>query len=99
MAKSCPICNFEPRSLDKADKILMVDCHDCGQFRIDENFAKIFRAQYLSFDMSTLNGRELYKHNIKVIRQYIVHHHKSVIVNDIIKNLPGMYSPYPKSSS
>lgn len=95
MSKPCPICNFMLKQHEEvADgSHYNVQCHECGNYIIERDCAKEFRRKHLSFDVSTVGGRELYDHNIRAIRAYLVRHHKDVIDDDHINNIVGLYRP------
>lgn len=98
MSRACPICNFQPQSLTQDGSVLSFDCRECGKFSIEEDCAKNFRVKFLSFDISSVGGRDLFKHNMNVIKMYIAHHQKSPMTDDLVSKLPGMYLPYPSQS-
>lgn len=95
MSKVCPICNFEPHLWEesKDKKVYRVGCHPCGQYMIEKACANDFRRKYLSFDTSTIGGKELYDHNMKLLRSYIAQHHNDIINDSLLSSLPGMYMP------
>ncbi len=95
MTKACPICNFETKIWEESNdsNVCRVDCHDCGKYMIDKECAQDFRRQYLSFDVSTIGGKQLYDHNIKVIRSYVKRHHRDVLNHSILNSLHNLYAP------
>lgn len=99
MVKICPICNFETKSGKVEEGVIHVNCHECGKYMMDQECANNFRTKYLSFDLHSSKGRELYKQNLKVLRLYAVHHGHKVLTDNIVESLPGMYRPYPFHTS
>lgn len=95
MANICPICNFETKSWEESNdsNVCRVDCHACGKYMIEKECAQDFRRKYLSFDVSTMGGKQFYDHNIKYIRSYIAKHHRDVLNNSILETSPYIYSP------
>jgi hypothetical protein len=96
LSKACPICNFELKANEESLEhgAYQVNCHDCGQFTIKKECAEGFRRKYLSFDVSTIGGRDMYEHNIKLLRSHLARHHKEVLTDDVIhKQMPGLYMP------
>ncbi|HXF90651.1 MAG TPA: hypothetical protein VNJ29_01835 [Candidatus Nitrosotenuis sp.] len=95
MTKACPICNFELKSCEENLDfgVYRVTCHECGIFMIEKNCAQDFRRKYLSFDVSTIGGQELYNHNLKLVRSYLARHHKEVLNNSVLQTITGLYTP------
>lgn len=95
MKKQCPICNFTLNAHDEVRKemYLKVHCHECGYYNIDIDCAKSFRQKYLCFDITSVGGRELYDHNMRLIRSYIARHHKDTVNNEVINDIVGLYIP------
>ncbi len=93
--KQCPICNFTLKEHDevKKEKYIKVRCHECGYYDMKTECAKGFRRKFLCFDISTVDGRELYEHNLRLIRAYLVRHQQELIDTEIIQDIVGLYVP------
>ncbi|WP_010298155.1 hypothetical protein [Candidatus Odyssella thessalonicensis] len=95
MTNPCPICNFKLHRHEESqkDKYVEVHCHDCGEYKMDKDLAANFRRKFLSFDMSSVGGRELYDSNIRSIRRFLARHHRDVISEAMISQIIGLYRP------
>ena len=95
MTKPCPICNFKLHTHDEVDGDNFVDvhCHDCGEYKMDKELAPHFRRKFLSFDMSSVGGRELYDYNLRMIRRFLARHHRDTITESMISEIIGLYRP------
>lgn len=93
--KQCPICNFTLKEHDevKKEKHIKVRCHECGYYDMKTECAKDFRRKFLCFDISTVGGRELYEHNLRLIRAYLVRHQQELIGSETIQDIVGLYVP------
>ena len=47
---------------------------------MDKGLLLIFVTKFLSFDMSSVGGRELYDYNLRMIRRFLARHHRDVIL-------------------
>ncbi len=95
MSKPCPICNFALKEHEEVteNNHYKVHCHECGDYMIEIDCAKNFRRKHLSFDVSTVGGRELYEHNMQAIRAYVVRHNNEIIDDAHIGSISGLYRP------
>lgn len=95
MTKQCPICNFTLKAHDELvkDKHMKIHCHECGYYDMQLDCAKDFRRKFLCFDVSTVGGRELYEHNLRLIRSFISRHHKDIVTDEMVSDIVGLYVP------
>lgn len=95
MTKQCPICNFALKDHDeiKQEKHVKVHCHECGYYSMKLDCVKGFRRKFLCFDVTTVGGRELYEHNLHLIRSYISRHQRDIINSEMIQDIVGIYIP------
>lgn len=95
MTKPCPVCNFMLKDHEEiaVDNYLKVHCHECGSYMMDIDCAKDFRRRHLSFDVSSVGGRELYDHNMRAIRAYLIRNHKDVVTDKQVSGIAGLYRP------
>lgn len=95
MTKQCPICNFTLREHDEVTKEqhVKIHCHECGYYGMNLDCAQNFRRKFLAFDTSTVGGRELYDHNLRLIRSFLSRHHQDIITKEMIHDIVGLYIP------